>query len=226
MATIATEDDLHSELLSLYRRTGEATGYWAHYFLREVRRHGGMSVARKLLDANRVSTGFDRLVQARRADLSIEALALTPQFSHLFSEDERQTARSRLAGLPPDAFPTMPVANPAFPTDVPEGAYVEGSVQRVLANRYERNVRARAACIQHFGAQCSVCDLRFVDRYGEVGTDFIEVHHKRPLATLGKQYHLDPIKDLVPVCPNCHAMLHRRDPPYDVEQLRFIVQSA
>jgi 5-methylcytosine-specific restriction protein A len=103
---------------------------------------------------------------------------------------------------------------------------VEGSVQRVLANRYERNVRARAACIQHFGAQCSVCDLRFVDRYGEVGTDFIEVHHKRPLATLGKQYHLDPIMDLVPVCPNCHAMLHRRDPPYDVEQLRFIVQSA
>jgi hypothetical protein len=62
MASLATENDLHNELLSLYTRTGEATAYWAHYFLREVRKYGGLAVAKKLLGASRVSTGFDRLI--------------------------------------------------------------------------------------------------------------------------------------------------------------------
>ena len=53
MASLATENDLHRELLSLYTRTGEATGYCAHYFLREVRKYGGLAVAKKLLRANR-----------------------------------------------------------------------------------------------------------------------------------------------------------------------------
>lgn len=56
--------------------------------------------------------------------------------------------------------------------------------------------------------------------YGEIGRGFIHVHHKVPLSSIGKEYELDPIKDLVPVCPNCHAMLHRKEPPYDVNDLK------
>src|SRR6185503_16995414 len=117
MASLATENDLHTELLSLYTRTGVATGYWAHYFLRDVRKDGGLAVAKKLLRANRVSTGFDRLIAARRADLSIEFIALSPRFKHLFSTEERAVAATRLEPLPRSAFPTNRVRNPAFPTD-------------------------------------------------------------------------------------------------------------
>jgi 5-methylcytosine-specific restriction enzyme A len=226
MASLATENDLHSELLSLYRRTGVATGYWAHYFLRDVRKDGGLAVAKKLLRANRVSTGFDRLIAARRADLSIEFIALSPRFKHLFSAEERAVAAKRIKPLPRSAFPTTRVRNPAFPTELVGDAYSEGSVERVSVNRYERNGRARLACIRHHGARCAACDIDFEERYGGIGKGFIHVHHKKPLAALGKRYRLDAVKDLVPVCPNCHAMLHKREPPYDVEELRAILRSV
>jgi hypothetical protein len=40
MTYLATEADLHAELLSLHRRSGEATHYWAGYFLRDVKANG------------------------------------------------------------------------------------------------------------------------------------------------------------------------------------------
>jgi 5-methylcytosine-specific restriction protein A len=71
-----------------------------------------------------------------------------------------------------------------------------------------------------------VCDIAFEERYGVIGQGFIHVHHKRPLATLAKRYRLNAVKDLAPVCHNCHAMLHKREPLYDVEQLRAILRSV
>jgi 5-methylcytosine-specific restriction protein A len=46
-----------------------------------------------------------------------------------------------------------------------------------------------------------------------------------PISTIGKEYLLDPVKDLVPVCPNCHAMLHRgiNGRVLTVEELRNVV---
>jgi hypothetical protein len=61
-----------------------------------------------------------------------------------------------------------------------------------------------------------VCDIAFEERYGEIGKGFMHLHHKRPLAALGRRYRLNAVKDLVPICPNCHAMLDKREPPYDV----------
>jgi 5-methylcytosine-specific restriction protein A len=215
------EEQLHEELLSLYRRTGEATGYWPSYFLRSVRQEGGLAVAKRLLAPGRVSSGFDKLVAARRADLSIEAIALTPPFDGLFSPKERAEAKKRLDQLPPSAFPEVTDRPREIPEEVePNAHYIEGSIQRVLVNRYERNLTARAACTAFHGFVCSVCGFDFQIRYGELGRDFIHVHHKRPLGRLKKSYRVDPKKDLVPVCPNCHAMLHRREPPLDIEQLK------
>jgi len=54
-----------------------------------------------------------------------------------------------------------------------------------------------------------VCDIALRNDTGEIGKGFIHVHHKRPLAALGKRYRLNAVKDLVPVCPNCHAMLQQ-----------------
>ena len=114
-----------------------------------------------------------------------------------------------------------------MPEYLTPGVFVEvGLDQSIVVNAYERDPKARDACIRFHGTKCVVCDIDFESRYGEIGRGFIHVHHKRPLSSLKEQYKVDPEKDLVPVCPNCHAMLHRRTPPYDVEQLRAIIQDA
>jgi 5-methylcytosine-specific restriction protein A len=56
-----------------------------------------------------------------------------------------------------------------------------------------------------------------------LGEGFIHVHHLKPLAQIGEQYELDPINDLRPVCPNCHAMLHRASPALSIDALRALI---
>ena len=99
----------------------------------------------------------------------------------------------------------------------------EGSVVQLVLNRYERDASARKICIDHFGIVCLVCGFDFQKTYGKLGKDFIHVHHIIPLAKIGKRYVVDPLADLRPVCPNCHAMLHRRDPPYEIDELRALI---
>lgn len=85
----------------------------------------------------------------------------------------------------------------------------EGALKSVLVNKYERNILARRACLSKHGYSCMVCGFNFEEKYGEIGRDFIHVHHIVPISTIGQEYQIDPEKDLVPVCPNCHAMLHK-----------------
>lgn len=100
----------------------------------------------------------------------------------------------------------------------------EGAVRRVTVNAYERDPLAREACIKHYGTSCLVCGLSFSSTYGDLGQDLIHVHHVRPLASLRKQYAVDPIADLRPVCPNCHAVIHYHDPPISIEALKARVR--
>lgn len=106
--------------------------------------------------------------------------------------------------------------------------YVEGAVKRITVNAYERNPQARAACLRAHGLSCAVCGFNFASVYGEIGENFIHVHHLKPIAQIGTEYTLDPIQDLRPVCPNCHAMLHRRKGPrpYSIEELALIVSGG
>ena len=96
------------------------------------------------------------------------------------------------------------------PEEIPRDIqYPEGAVISVRVNAYERNDAARQACVAHYGTNCAVCNFNFEARYGEIGGGFIHVHHLKPLSSIGVAYKVDPIGDLRPVCPNCHAMLHR-----------------
>jgi len=101
----------------------------------------------------------------------------------------------------------------------------EGSIIRVEVNRYERNQLNRAACIAVRGCICTVCGFDFGEVYGQYGTGFIHIHHIVPVSQLGDDYLINPLKDLVPVCPNCHAMLHTVNPPLTVEELQKIINS-
>jgi 5-methylcytosine-specific restriction protein A len=106
------------------------------------------------------------------------------------------------------------------PEGLPEGARI-----RVEANRYERSRINRAACIELHGDSCLACEFNFGERYGETGRGFIHVHHVTPISRLGPGYRVNPATDLVPLCPNCHAMAHRFDPPASVEYLRRLLAS-
>ncbi len=115
-----------------------------------------------------------------------------------------------------------------YPDEVsgPSLEFTEGAVKQVNINAYERNPKARAACIEKYGATCQVCDLNFENKYGKTGKGFIHVHHKVELATIGENYQVDPVNDLIPVCPNCHAMLHTEKPAMDIGKLKQILATT
>ncbi len=104
--------------------------------------------------------------------------------------------------------------------------YVEGASSHVLVNAYERNRRAREACLRHYGRSCTACGFNFEANYGETTAGYIHVHHVIPMAKVGTKYRLRPIKDLRPVCPNCHAVIHRRDPPFSIEEIQHMLRKS
>jgi predicted HNH restriction endonuclease len=104
-----------------------------------------------------------------------------------------------------------------------EETLVEGAKKQITINAYERNPIARQKCLNHYGYNCSVCGFNFSERYGDIGKNFIHVHHLKEISQIGEEYEIDPIKELRPVCPNCHAMLHKRKPAYTIEELKEII---
>jgi predicted HNH restriction endonuclease len=104
--------------------------------------------------------------------------------------------------------------------------FLEGERVAVLVNRFEHDASARKVCIAHHGLRCSVCGMSFGDRYGEAMKDLIHVHHLVPLSAIGMKYQIDPIKDLRPVCPNCHSVIHRDVSPLSIEQARALLSPS
>jgi hypothetical protein len=102
-----------------------------------------------------------------------------------------------------------------------EGTLTEGAAIQVTVNAYERSPAARRACVERYGYRCSVCGFDFAATYGEIGDGFIHVHHLVPLGQIGEEYEVDPVRDLRPVCANCHAMIHRARPALDLDALRI-----
>jgi 5-methylcytosine-specific restriction protein A len=111
----------------------------------------------------------------------------------------------------------------SYPDDVPE-TFFEGAKKQIFVCIYERNKNARDKCIDHYGCLCAVCEIDFEKTYGDLGKDFIHVHHIVAISDIGKEYELDPINDLRPICPNCHSMAHRRNPALSIDDLRLIIQ--
>ncbi|WP_142037288.1 HNH endonuclease [Arthrobacter sp. SLBN-100] len=107
------------------------------------------------------------------------------------------------------------------------GACPPDAVTRIEVNRYERDADARRVCLAFHGTSCAACGFSFEASYGDAGTGFIEVHHVVPPAMLRSGYILDPVADLVPLCPNCHAMAHLGvASPRTVSELRNMISAA
>lgn len=102
-------------------------------------------------------------------------------------------------------------SHPDEVSDQDKSTYIEGAVIQVNVNRYERDPKARQQCINSSDPKftCKACDMNFGTIYGAKGNNFIHVHHIIPLSQISKEYQVDPKNDLIQLCPNCHAMVHR-----------------
>ena len=118
----------------------------------------------------------------------------------------------------------LPFEEESEAADPDVAGYPEGALTSVKANRYERDRRNRAAAVSIHGSSCLGCGLDMGKRYGEVAEGFIEIHHVTPVSQLGAGHVIDPARDLVPLCPNCHAVAHHRNPPLSVDEVRALIQ--
>jgi 5-methylcytosine-specific restriction protein A len=133
----------------------------------------------------KVQKGLQALLTAGRKDLTVEAVVLKRRFAPLFTKDELREARRRLATVartPRRPRRRVPVDRDFPETLAPGRTYVEGAVRQVTINAYERDPRARAACLRRRGQRCTVCGLTFEKRYRPIDRNFIHVYHLRPVA--------------------------------------------
>lgn len=85
-----------------------------------------------------------------------------------------------------------------------------------LVNRFKRQLKE---------FRCSICSFDFEQVYGDLGRGFIEAHHVVPISSM-KPGDETRIQDLVPVCSNCHRMLHRKYPTLGSDDLRALMARA
>lgn len=135
---------------------------------------------------------------------------------NLIQEPFRKNSNDNFYSTPQNLFPE----SIEFDQEV---KYFEGSVKKITVNAYERDLNARRKCIEANGLSCVICGFNFEKRYGTIGKGFIHVHHLKPLSEIGKEYEINPQKDLCPLCPNCHVMVHQRMPPYSIEEVKEMI---
>lgn len=109
----------------------------------------------------------------------------------------------------------------------PAQLFTEGTQCGITEDRYERSRSARQACLQANGTVCAICGFDFAKAYGPEFAGIIQVHHITPISEIGHEYQVDPVHDLIPVCPNCHVALHSKPGgTYTPDELRAFLHRA
>jgi 5-methylcytosine-specific restriction protein A len=101
--------------------------------------------------------------------------------------------------------------------------YNENETHIITTERIKRSQKARNECIKLRGCYCNICGFDFEKTYGGLGKDYIEVHHITSIGALTTSTGYagtDPSKDLIPLCSNCHSMIHRKSPPYGPDEIK------
>jgi len=141
---------------------------------------------------------------------------------------KRTNIPHRIASLP--TYQPLSAWRVSLPEELPQDSeqekHIEGAAVTVTVNRYERDRMARAKCIAHYGCICNACGIKLSDIYGSTAAGFIHVHHVTPISSVKAEYELNPILDLRPLCPNCHAVAHLRRDPYSIQELKAMLAEA
>ena len=174
-------------------------------FLGRVSRILGVDISPELLNCEQ---------DIERIKSQIKSQIIGKSFGNVVSAMRQYVSMVSAVGL-------WPAKNLFLPEEIADPSLCfEGAARIISVNAYERNPEARLRCIKKYGPTCCICQFDFGEVYGEVATGYIHVHHLRPLSEIGVKYVVNPERDLRPVCPNCHAVLHRRDPPYNIDEVK------
>jgi len=194
-----------SELVNLFKATTETVSH----SLLEIDSQDFQKISS--LDENLHMLAFE--LEAMTAESSLE--------HSLLNEIE-----AKLLELAVTVFVTL-LPKPSSQYTNPEEVigFPEGATSQVLVNKYERDPRNRAAAISIHGYLCLACGFDFSKNYGELGSEFIIVHHVVPVSKIGADYVINPAEDLITLCANCHAMIHREDPPLSLDKLVTIIRN-
>lgn len=97
--------------------------------------------------------------------------------------------------------------------EIPGKPITEGAKKIITVNSYERDPKAKKVCKDYYIKRdgrivCQICGFDFGKTYGTQYSNMIHIHHIIPISEIGDEYEVDPINDLIPVCPNCHMVLH------------------
>ncbi len=123
-------------------------------------------------------------------------------------------------------IPLISTKSISIPEEISEHEkYFEGAKKSIYINAYERSIPAREKCIAHFGVSCNICGFDFEKVYGAEGKGLIHIHHLKPLSDIRESYAINPLEDLRPVCPNCHAIIHRRTPPFTIDEVKAFIKN-
>jgi 5-methylcytosine-specific restriction endonuclease McrA len=101
--------------------------------------------------------------------------------------------------------------------------FKEGAESYSYRRGYERNPEARKHCLDYHGYKCKACGLLLEEKYGSAARELIHVHHLFPISNIGEEREIDAINELAPLCPNCHAVAHRREPPFSIEEIKIFL---
>ena len=105
----------------------------------------------------------------------------------------------------------------------------ESKARIAMTKQIARSSKARNECIRLKGCYCNICGFNFEEKYGDIGKDYIEVHHITLISesSISNSYKgTNPKKDLIPLCSNCHSIIHRKNPPYSPEEIKLLFQKG
>lgn len=149
-------------------------------------------------------------------------------YGRFFNVDRHlKRASAVIRQVPPVHRPTHSLSRPSLipdEVDKAKGPYPEGATRTITVNAYERSAKARQECKKHYGTTCSVCGFSFEKAYGDVAADFIHVHHLKPLSKIKQEYQVDPVRDMRPVCANCHAVIHLGGANRKIEEVKQLLR--
>jgi len=212
----------------IYFRSGEEQSIrYEGTLVRVVVRDEQKEEAKKLLDDHQLESTRNETWDGLKSVYLVQGLrrvAETP--IEAFLKPDGTPAK---AGMFPFTLveATAPLPGFLYPGEASsERSFREGPAAQVMVSRYERDPAARAECINKYGDRCVVCSLSFGEMYGDdIGAGFIHVHHLDPLSSSKGAEVATSVERLRPVCANCHAMLHRTNPPLSPEDLKRRLKS-
>ncbi len=206
----------------LVKRMGQTDELGRLAFVEGMRRCIGLGATVRLL-VNEVISSFDdeTIWDTEWSNIEVSIRKGHLDFESMVLNEEEDLVLFWMTQLMTGILAMLPVeeANSSYEEPGTTG-FPEGVLTQIKVNKYERDPRNRAAALAIHGRVCLVCEQDLSHVYGSTGIGAIEVHHAIPVSQLGEDYEIDPSKDLIPLCPNCHTVVHRRDPPYSIEELK------